>query len=220
MKKIFFAVVVILSSAAFSCEKAENELSQSETVTLKVPTPTFAQTQKAPILQVNPLEKSSLVEIIRDVNIDLVPNTWSGYFINRADLPDPLLKKLAAMVTKTNTANVGNPNLYIYGYDNETQVFRLIRSSTKPSTEADYMTFRSTDLKFAEDRIYVGVYCFDYPASVRMQTLRRDVDCKEYPSAEQIGITLYQPVTGCDGVRYSNSLVARNAGITKWYAVL
>ena len=220
MKKLIIACLALLSVLNFSCEKGDDQIALSEPKTLEVPTPSYTKTMNAPTLEILPVEKSSLVEIIRDVNLNLIPNTWSGYFINRADLPDPLLKKLAVMVTKTNTANVGNPNLYIYGYDNETQVFRLIRSSTKPSIEADYMSFRSTDLKFAEDRIYVGVYCFDYPASARMQTLRRDVDCKEYPAAEQIATSLFQPVIGCDGVQYSNSSVARNTGVTKWFAVL
>lgn len=216
MKKTLFVALTILATLNLACEKAEDQINTEPLVSIEAPVPTFAQTQNAEVMETPLNEKSPIIAIIREVNVDLAPNTWYGYFIKREDLPDPMLRKHDVLLIKTNTANVGNPNLYIYGYDRETQTFRLIRSSTKPASETDNMSFRTTDLKSTEEMIYVGAYCFTYPASVRMTTYDRPVNCKEYPTADQVAISLFQPVIGCDGVRYTNGSLARIAGVTSW----
>jgi hypothetical protein len=211
MKKFALALAVLMILLNSACEnKYENAIDPA----LSAPSPTFAQTQDDPILEPT-LEKSGLVEIIRDVTFDMAVNDWEGYFIRRSDLPDPMQKKLQVLLTRLSNNN-SNPNLYLYGYDEQTQAFRLIRSSTKPGNEVDLLSFRSTDLLNSEERIYVGAWAFNSAAFVQMTTLRRDVDCKEFPAAEQITTTLFQPVCGCDGQTYSNAARARAAGITRW----
>jgi hypothetical protein len=78
------------------------------------------------------------------------------------------------------------------------------------------MSFRSSDLKYSEERIYVGAYSRDYAAKIRMTTTARAVDCVEYAPAEQVVLSHGQQVQGCDGKFYNNSSFAVAAGVTSW----
>ena len=170
--------------------------------------------------QANPLEKSPIVEYLRNVDVNLAANTWHGYFVNRADLPDPRYRKHEVDLTKTSGVLAANPNLYIYGYDNETAVFRLIRSSTLAAAERDRMSFRSTDLKNNEDRIYVGAYSAYYSVKINMRTIGINVNCVEYPIAEQVVHSHGAQVRGCNGQIYANWSFAFAAGVTSWTLLL
>lgn len=220
MKQLIALLIAFQIVLSFSCEKSEDQLTVNELTETVVPTPTFAQTLDAEILAANPLEKSPIVEYLRDVDVNLAANTWHGYFVTRANLPDPSYRKHEVYLSKTLGVLAANPNLYIYGYDNETAVFRLIRSSTLAAAETDRMSFRSTDLKSYEDRIYVGAYSANYSVKINMRTIGTIVNCVEYPAAEQIVLSHSAEVKGCNGKIYTNWSFAFAAGVTSWTLLL
>lgn len=220
MKKLLALLIALQTVLSFSCEKNEEQLTVNELAETLVPMPTFAQTLDAEILPANPLEKSPIVEYLRNVDVDLAANTWHGYFVNRADLPDPRNRKHEVNLSKTLGVLAANPNLYIYAYDNETRVFRLIRSSTLAAAEIDRMSFRSTDLKSYEDRIYVGAYSVNYPVKINMRTIGINVDCVEYAIEEPVFVSHGAKVKGCNGQIYTNWSFAFAAGVTNWTLLL
>lgn len=220
MKKLIALLIAAQIAFAFSCEKNEDQLTVNELTETVVPTPTFAQTFDAEILAAVPLEKSPMIQQIRDANVNLAANTWYGYFVNRADLPDPRSRKHEVRLAKTFGVLAANPNLYIYAYDIETRVFRLIRNSMLAAAEIDKISFRSTDLKNYEDRIYVCTYSVDYPVKINMNTIGINVNCVEYPMAEPVLHSHGAQVRGCDGRIYTNWSFAFAAGVTGWTTLL
>lgn len=141
-------------------------------------------------------------------------NTWFGYWINQTSLWNAEHYKYIVKVTPLS----GNPDLYLYGYDAaSSDKFRLIRSDTGASgTEDD--TFRKSDLKTygrTEEKMYVGIWG-KTTTTFRLQIWRTVVDCKEYPTADQVTTLEYAPVCGCDGNEYPNKGAAFVSGITSW----
>lgn len=135
-------------------------------------------------------------------------NSWRGYYIRTTALPDPLVHKFEVVITPL----AGNPDLYVYGYDNGN--FRYIRGSGNGFGQ-ERLTFRKSDLKDVEEETYIGVLGRTN-AQFKIEIYCVPVSCKEYPTANDIVPLIYQPVCGCDGVEYGNHYAAFAAGVTSW----
>lgn len=218
MKKLLFALFIGLLFTGFACNKSEDQLSATtaQPKSQPIPVPTLADFQQAPILPDAPLEKSPLVTIINQETRTLGPDQYYGFFILRESLGDPLIKKHQVNLVNLLPNRLGNPNLYVFAYDSQTQMARFLRQSTLPATQEDFVSFRSSDLTSSEDRIYVVAYSHSANHTIKLITSIKPVDCVEYPVAEPRLIAHGSIVIGCNGVQYPNFSYAFAAGVTSW----
>ena len=137
---------------------------------------------------------------------------WRNFYYTRPQLPDPNVWRVEVTIRPLS----GNPNLYIYGYDQDlVNPWRYIRSSTNPGMANDKTSYRETGMKGDEERLYMSIYGATN-ASFEIIIAAVTVDCEEYPTADQWVTLEYNPVCGCNGVEYPNPSSARVAGVTSW----
>lgn len=155
--------------------------------------------------------KSSRVLIHSETN-SVNANQWAGYWFTRANLLSPDLYKYEVEVTPLS----GDPDLYIYGYQSNTQTWRYIRKSINDIGIMDHSSFRQSGIKEEENYAYVGVKGYTN-ASFRINVYRSSVSCQEYPPVTICYETLQYPAPqycGCDGKTYVGGCAAFYAGIT------
>ena len=111
----------------------------------------------------------------------------------------------------------GNPDLFIHGYNQfATNRWRTLRSSTSPGTSTggitETLSFRKSGF-FDNEKAYINIYATT-ATTFEVNIYVADVDCKEFPYADQSVNQIYNPVCGCDGQKYSNPQSAIVAGVT------
>ena len=154
----------------------------------------------------------SATYLIYSTVVHVNAGSWKHLYYTYPQLPDPLVTKIEVEIRPIG----GNPNLYIYGYDaDKAYPWRMVRSSTNADFTPDRTSFRRTDMKSDEERIYMSVYG-QTEATYEIIISGTTVDCVEYPAADQWILLDYNPVCGCDGNDYPNTSSATVAGITSW----
>ena len=137
---------------------------------------------------------------------------WRNFYYTRPSLPDPNVWRVEVTIRPIS----GNPNLYLYGYDQDLgNPWRYIRRSTNPGLADDKVSFRETGMKAGEERMYMSVYGAT-AATFEITIAAVTVDCEEYPAADTWVTLEYNPVCGCNGVEFPNPSSARVAGLTSW----
>ena len=157
-------------------------------------------------------DSRSAITLLLHQNLTLRTGQWKALSHPKGFMADPLVMKYGI---ETNPA-YGNPDIYIYAYDIETNSYRFVRSSNNGPGQKDFIKYRKTDLKNFEDAMYILIYAHS-TTNFDLNITKQTVDCVEDPPAPGFMITYdYFPVCGCDGNEYPNTSSAIAAGVTSW----
>lgn len=219
---LIFVIVLFTIFALTSCQK--ERLQEMESITEKVTTEQAFDIER--ILSSANLKQASKKKIeftTVDKNVassrgnevlvysatTSVTNHLDVYFWNKANLPDPTTHKVEVKVTPIS----GATDIYIAGSDMDYTYSRLVRSSTLAGQAEDYVSFRKTDLMLNEERMNISV---TGTGSYRIEIYMSDVECLEYPPAEQFPRWVVQTVCTCDNTQFYSPDDASNEGYTSW----
>ena len=153
----------------------------------------------------------SATYLIYEGTFSVGQGNWKNFYYTHPQLPDPMVWRIEVTIRPIS----GNPDLHLYGYDQDLgNPWRYIRGSANTVTY-DQTSFRSTDMKGIEERLYMSIYGTTN-ARFEMTIAAVTVDCQEYPAADQWVTLEYNPVCGCNGIEYPNPSSAAVSGVTSW----
>lgn len=224
-------ILAILFSTFFaltSCQKegleemnntVENTTEITETTNALVPNVTIdpnalaleAKTTKSTANEANSRNSNTIISV---TDFTIERGEWKKVnFAIPENMPNADEYKIHVQLIPT----LGNPDLFIYGWDAQANnPWREIRRSDRGASNQESTSFRKSDFKSNEERIYIFGYG---KTNARYRVILRwyRVDCKEYPPAEpQFYSQIIQQVCTCDGTTFNHPGQAENAGYTDW----